>query len=134
MINLIYGAKGSGKTKRIIDTANGNIVNTDGHIIFLTDTTRYNFDIKYQIRLINCKEFKIQTEDQLIGFIRGIIAANSDTKQIYVDGIARIINKSINDMEVLFTDIEELSKAHKVDFTMTISSDTLPEFMKKYNY
>ena len=53
MIHLIYGAKGSGKTKRIIDMANASIDTTTGDIVFITDTNRYMYDIKYQIRFIN---------------------------------------------------------------------------------
>ena len=44
MIHLIYGAKGSGKTKRIIDMANASIDTTTGDIVFITDTNRSHLD------------------------------------------------------------------------------------------
>ena len=44
MINLIYGAKGSGKTKVIIDKANVTV--SSGDTVFITDTGRYMFDVK----------------------------------------------------------------------------------------
>ena len=44
MIHLIYGAKGSGKTKRIIDMANASIDTTTGDIVFITDTNPDHLD------------------------------------------------------------------------------------------
>ena len=37
MIKLITGAKGTGKTKIIIDMANDNVETAKGDIVFLTD-------------------------------------------------------------------------------------------------
>ena len=44
MIKIIYGAKGSGKTKNIIDTANAAVADAKGHLIFITDTNRRHLD------------------------------------------------------------------------------------------
>lgn len=94
MIHLIYGAKGSGKTKRIIDMANASIDTTTGDIVFITDTNRYMYDIKYQIRFINTEDNHIFTEEALLGFIKGLIAGNHDIKTIYIDGAHRIAKKT----------------------------------------
>ena len=45
MVKIVYGAKGSGKTKRIIDMANESIESAAGNIVFITDTNRYMFDV-----------------------------------------------------------------------------------------
>ncbi len=76
MINIIYGAKGSGKTKQIIDMANNSITQHLGDIVFIADTSRYIHDIKYQVRFTNTKESNITTEDGLVGFIQGMLEAN----------------------------------------------------------
>ena len=44
MIKIICGPKGSGKTKRIIDAANGAVDTAKGHLIFITDTNRTHLD------------------------------------------------------------------------------------------
>ena len=99
MIHLIYGAKGSGKTKRIIDMANASIDTTTGDIVFITDTNRYMYDIKYQIRFINTEDNHIFTEEALLGFIKGLIAGNHDIKTIYIDGAHRIAKKDVDAMQ-----------------------------------
>ena len=48
-MKIFYGPKGSGKTKAIIDCANKTLDTAKGHVVFITDTKRYTFDLKYQI-------------------------------------------------------------------------------------
>ena len=101
MINLIYGAKGSGKTKVIIDKANVTV--SSGDTVFVTDTGRYMFDVKRDVRFINAKDFDIVTEAGFLGFVRGLLAGNSDIKHIFIDGAHRLVNKQITDMEDFYT-------------------------------
>jgi len=49
MIKIIYGPKGTGKTKIIIDEANSKIETAKGHLIFITNTKRYMYDLKREI-------------------------------------------------------------------------------------
>lgn len=134
MIKLIYGAKGSGKTKRIIDMANDSVDTTSGNIIFLTDTNRYMYDIRYQVRAINVSEHHIYDEEALIGFIKGLIAGNHDIKQIYIDGAHRIAKKNIEDMEYFYDEIGGVAEHQDVKFVLSVSKDLeeMPEFLKKY--
>ena len=41
MIKIIEGAKGTGKTKKIIETANYGLGERKGDTVFLSTTTRY---------------------------------------------------------------------------------------------
>lgn len=134
MIKIIYGSKGTGKTKQIIDRANGGIEKHLGDIVFITDTTRYIHDIKYQIRFTNTKENKIASEDGLIGFILGMLEANYDIRFMYIDGAARMMGKDIADLKSFFERLEEISNKTEVTFTLTVSADraVLPEFITKY--
>lgn len=134
MIHLIYGAKGSGKTKKIIDMANANVDTAKGDIIFITDTNRYMFDIKYQIRVVNTEEHHIFTEEALIGFIKGLIAGNHDIKTIYVDGAHRITKMAVEDMANFYAELDLIASRHDVEFVMCVSKnlEDFPEFLKKY--
>ena len=134
MVKIVYGAKGSGKTKRIIDMANESIESVAGNIVFITDTNRYMFDVKYQIRALNVTEHKIFDEEALIGFIKGLIAGNHDISLIYIDGAHRIAKKDMSEMQSFYDALEEISQNQKVDFVVCVSSDLpeMPEFLKKY--
>ncbi|MBQ2714802.1 MAG: hypothetical protein IJF76_04135 [Clostridia bacterium] len=134
MIKLIYGAKGTGKTKRIIDTCNEDALNSTGNVVFLTDTNRYMYELKRTVRFVNVDEFEIQTELGLLGFIRGMLAGNSDITTVYIDGAHRMANRDIADMTWFYNKLEDLAKKNDTSFVLTVScpESDLPEYMKKY--
>ena len=70
-MKIFYGPKGTGKTKAIIDCANGALAEAKGHVIFITDTKRYTHDIKLDIRFLDTSDFEIRGEDGFRGFIKG---------------------------------------------------------------
>ncbi len=138
MIKLITGAKGTGKTKIIIDMANDNVETAKGDIVFITDTDRYTYSIRYQVRLINANCIKRgdapASEEALIGFIKGVLAGNHDIETLYIDGAHRILNKTIQEMEDFFDDIFNIAKETETQFVLTVSEneDNFPQFLKKY--
>lgn len=133
-MKIFYGPKGTGKTKAIIDSANQAADSAKGHVVFVTDTDKYSYDLKYQIRVLNTKDFDIQGADGFRGFLKGLVAANADNEYIYVDGIARITGKSLNELENIFGAMEKLEKDFGVNFVLTCSAskEDLPNFISKF--
>ena len=133
-MKIIYGPKGTGKTKAIIDSAVETLNTAKGHIVFVTDTKRYAFDLKYPIRFLDTTEFDIQGMDGLRGFLKGLVAANGDNEYIYVDGIARIAGKDLADLKNIFDALEKLEKDFGVKFVLTCSAakEDLPDFVIKH--
>ena len=133
-MKIIYGPKGTGKTKAIIDLANSSLESAKGHVIFITDTNRYTRELKYTIRFLDVTRFAVQSEDGLRGFIKGIVAANGDNEFIFIDGIARIAGKELNELESIFSAMEMLEKEYDVKFVVTCSAskEDLPEFVLKH--
>ena len=115
MIQLITGNKGTGKTKAIIDIANDHVDTAKGDIVFLTDTDRYMYSLRYQVRAINTADLKRGTEanvreDMLVGYIYGVLAGNHDIESMYIDGAHRMLGKEMKDMEHFFSDLEEIAE------------------------
>ena len=133
MIHIIYGAKGTGKTKLLIDKANADAQSSHGEVVFLADTNRYMYDLKYVVRFVNVCEYEIQTEIGLLGFIRGILAGNKDVKSIYIDGAHRMSNRDIADMTWCYNKLEELAAKNECEFTLSVScaNENLPEYLTK---
>ena len=133
-MKIIYGPKGTGKTKTIIDNANGVLSEAKGHVIFITDTKRYTHDIKYPIRFLDVADFGVNGVESLNGFLKGIVAANGDNEYIFLDGIARIAGKCLCELEVVFNSLDKLEKDYGVKFIITCSAskEELPEFVLKY--
>ena len=133
-MKIIYGPKGTGKTKAIIESANKTLDSAKGHVLFVTDTSRYTYDLKNQIRYLDVTGFDIVGEDGLRGFVKGLVAANGDNEFIYLDGIARITGKPLAELDNIFAAMEKLEKDYDVKFVLTCSSskEDLPAFILKY--
>ena len=133
-MKIIYGPKGTGKTKAILESANNTLETAKGHVIFVTDTTRYTYDLSNQIRYLDVSGFEIIGEDGFRGFLKGLVAANGDNEYIFIDGIARIANKPLGQLESIFTAMDKLEKDYGVKFVLTCSAakEDLPEFVAKY--
>lgn len=134
MIKIICGPKGSGKTKRIIDTANEAVDSAKGHLIFITDTKRYMYDLRREIRFIDTSDYAIAGEEALCGFIKGAIAGGYDNEYVFVDGVARIAGKAVKDMAQLFFMLNKVAEMRTLTIYITCScaEEELPDFAKKY--
>jgi len=134
MIQVIYGKKGSGKTKRILDMANQLSEARKGSVVFIDDDNRYMFDLRHEVRFVNATEYAVRSADMLYGFICGMLAQNSDVEVILIDAFLKITKTDINDMGWFFERMAEDSKARDIDFILSVSMDAeeLPEFVKPY--
>ena len=133
MLRIIYGAKGSGKTSKMIDEANAMMQKTSGSIVFITYVDRYNFDLNYRIRVINAGNFGVGTEEQLAGFVKGVMASNSDIDILYIDGAHRITGKPVADLEYFYNEVAKAGKNSAVEIVLSASTDTLPAFLKDFD-
>ena len=135
MIKFITGAKGTGKTKIIIDMANDNVATAKGDIVFVTDTDRYMYSLNYRVRMVNAKQLKRGdspvSEEALIGFIKGLLAGNHDIETLYIDGAHRMLGKTVFEMKDFFDDIREIAKNTDTKFVITVSEneDNFPDFI-----
>ena len=129
MISVIYGAKGSGKTKRIIDAANAASEKASGQVIFITDNAQ-SLGVNTDIRFINIAEYGVNGEDQFIGFLKGMLATNFDIQKVYIDSLSRLLDKPAEELKSVFDVLNKYTK--DVDFIATVSADKLPAFLKSY--
>lgn len=130
MIKIIYGAKGNGKTKEIIELANDGMNTEKGCVVFLSDTDRYMFELNRQIRFADTEKADIKTKDSLCGFINGLIAGNADISKIYIDGLSRILPDDYEEFVLCF---EKLCETKSVCGVLTLSVETLPKSLEKYS-
>lgn len=129
MIELIYGAKGTGKTTRIIEKANARVHEAKGNVVFVSPESKYSLDIDKNIRMVATSEYEIKKDCQLVYFIKGMLAGNSDICDIYIDGIARI--GEIDPVEVI-PKLDTVSDKYGVKFTVTLSMAEVPPALKRY--
>ncbi len=131
MLKLIYGPKGSGKTKQIIDQANSAAKNAKGNVLFVTKSKTYSVNIDFSVKCVYTDDYNINSAESLRGFINGLAAANYDTQYVFIDGIARITKSDLGELESVF---ESAARLTDITFVFTVSStvEDMPDFLKKY--
>ena len=134
MIKVIYGAKGTGKTKLMIEAANAAVKEAKGHLIFITDSKRGMYDLERDVRFIDTSEYDIAGEAALCGFIKGVIAGNHDNEYVFIDGVVRIAGKPAAELAAFFYMLDKVSKTNNLVITVSVSAakEELPDFVTKY--
>lgn len=134
MIKLIYGEKGSGKTKIILDSLNDTAKTALGNVVFISQKKSYSANIDFNVRCIYTEDYAIKGVDGFIGFVDGLMAGNADIEYIYIDGLLRIAESGLNDVEAFFAEAKKLSAEYGVKFVLTLSGtkEEKPEFLSKY--
>ncbi len=131
MIHLVYGKKGTGKSKKLINMANAEMEKTHGNIVYIDDSKRYMYDLKYQIRFINMSDYNIDSADMLYGFICGILSRDFDITSIYVDGLKRMVNYKSENLQTLLTRLDTVFDDINAYIVLS-GDDDIPEYLKKY--
>ncbi|MCL2351815.1 MAG: hypothetical protein FWC55_04695 [Firmicutes bacterium] len=134
MVQFIAGAKGEGKTKKLIDMANRCAKTTDGHLVFIDDDNRHIYDLHYDIRFVQTDNFPLSNYRELIGFICGILSMDSDIKHVFIDGLTNVVKTVDNESLLkLIAKLDSLSRDYELDFviSMNCKAEELPEEVKR---
>ena len=134
MIRVIYGEKGMGKTKILIDTANNMALEGKGDVVFIDDSNQLMYDLKSNIRFINVSDFPIKCQNGVLGFICGIVSQNYDIEGIFIDGLNYIVKQKAAELKEIFDNLKTISEKFQINFYITINvkSDEVPEFLKEF--
>lgn len=134
MIRLLASAKGEGKTKRLIGMANEAAKVTKGHLVYVENDNRHIYDLHYDIRFIETKDYPISDYKEFFGFLCGILSQDRDIQTVYVDGILRIVNLTDEEFENFIKSLNKLCDAFEVDFVIGISKkeEEISDELKKY--
>ena len=132
MIKLIVGAKGSGKTKALVDMMHENLAKVNGNIVCIEKAMQDTFNVNNKVRLIDIDEYKIDSYDEFYGLFAGALAGNYDIEQVYTDGLKRTGTKELADIGKLLEKMDSISGDKTVVVTISAKEDELPDSIKKY--
>ncbi len=132
MIKLIVGLKGTGKTKTLIAEANAAMAADHGCVVCIEKGRKLIYDISHKVRLISSEEYDITTYDRFFGFLCGLMSANYDITNIFVDSITKICGDDMNALEAFLAEVNKVIR--NIDITITVSCDIseLSDELKKY--
>ena len=134
MIHVIMGLKGSGKTKKMIDSIHEAVANASGDVVCIEYGKKLTYDVNYRVRLVDSKEYGICSLDMLKGFLSGLHAGNFDITHVYIDNLYKTIGNDRAAGEAFIFWCAEFAEANDMEITVTISDDPneASEEMKKY--
>jgi len=134
MIKVLYGGKGMGKTKILLDAANKAVKECKGNVIFIDDCNDLITKLPYNIRFVNVMDYPVHGSHEFLGFICGIASRDYDLSQLYIDGLTYIVKEDISDLENFFRGAEQITKLCNFDLFMSINGDEndIPDFIKQY--
>ena len=117
MVRVIMGAKGTGKTKQMIEMINHAAENETGRKLV--------YDVSPNVRLVESSDFAADNFTFFKGFISGMYASNYDLTHVFIDSLCKIIPSEPDSPEVeeFLSWLDRFSDANQVKFTITISAD-----------
>ena len=132
MVKLIIGAKGSGKTKTLIELVNNAAANSNGSVVCIEKGDKLTHDITYKARLVDTNVYKIEDAVALYSFIAGILASNNDITDVFVDSALKICGNDNAAFEEMLGKLAAISKDVNIVMTASIAVEECPEGIKAY--
>ena len=134
MIQLVFGEKGSGKTKRILEIANQAAEQAKGSVVFIDEDERYMFDLNLSVRFINATEYVLSGPKMFYGFLCGISASDHDLEYIVIDSFMRLVHHDLCSLREMFEQMEAFSESHNIKLVISLSCapEQLPDFLRAY--
>ena len=133
MIQLIFGEKGSGKTKKILELANQAAEQAKGSVVFIDEDDRYIYDLNLSVRFINATEYALSGPKMFYGFLCGIAASDHDLECIVIDSFMHLVHHDLVSLKEMFEQLERFSDAYGIRLVLSLSCapDQIPEFLRQ---
>ena len=128
------GLKGSGKTKKLIDSINEAVTSANGDVVCIEYGKKLTYDINYRVRLVDSQEYGICSLDMLKGFLSGLHAGNFDITNVYIDNLYKTIGTDRANGEEFVKWCAAFAETNNMNITITISDEVekASEEVKKY--
>ena len=132
MIHVIMGLKGSGKTKKLIDSIHNAVAEAHGDVVCIEYGKKLTYDVTYKVRLVDSKEYGINSSEMLKGFLSGLHAGNFDITHVFIDNLYKTIGNAAGEEFVAWA--AKFAAANNMEITMTISEDVAEasDIIKQY--
>lgn len=133
MVEIISGEKGKGKTKYLLDKVNSDIKKVDGSVVYIDKNTKHMYELDSKIRLINMGDYPIDSTDEFLGFLSGVLSQNADIQEVFLDSFLTVSYVDTNDeFTVAMNKLDKICNLYDVKFVLSVSKNEkdLPECAK----
>ena len=125
MIQVFCARRGSGKTKRLIELANNQYLESKGDSVYIDDDSRPMFQLHSGIRFVETNEYNVCE----------IISSNYDIENIYIDGLSNIVKCKMKEATELFKKLAGITERFGINVYININvdnSEEVPECIREY--
>ena len=123
MIHVIMGLKGSGKTKKLIDSIKDCVAKANGDVVCIEFGQKLTYDLPHKVRLVDSEEYGISNPDMLKGLLSGLHAGNFDITNVYIDNLYKTIGTDRAAGEEFLLWCAKFAEANFMEITVTVSDD-----------
>ena len=136
MISIIFGPKGTGKTKIIMDQVNAaaKLDSRKGDVVFISKDKIQSSNIDFNVRCLFAEQYDVCNEVAFVGFVKGLMAGNADIEYLIIDGLLKILGKGVGDVQYFFKNLKELEEEYgmKIIVSLSASKEEIPEELHQY--
>ena len=123
MVNLITGPKGSGKTQQIIELANEKVKTSNGNVVLIKKSHRATYSVDFNVREICMDDYKdIETLEEFVGFLYGMVAGNHDIDTIFIDGALKQADITLNSLPDFLQKLDKIATTNNIEFFVSVSA------------
>ena len=133
MVEIISGEKGKGKTKYLLDKVNNDIKNVDGSVVYIDKNTKHMYELDSKIRLINMGDYPIESTDEFLGFLSGVLSQNADIQEVFLDSFLTVSYIDADEgLSAALDKLDKICNMFEVKFVLSVSKneEDLPEDAK----
>ena len=123
MIHVIMGLKGSGKTKKLLDSIHNAVAEAHGDVVCIEYGKKLTYDVTYKVRLVDSKEYGINSSEMLKGFLSGLHAGNFDITHVFIDNLYKTIGQDKAAAEEFLHWCAKFAADNNMEITITVSDD-----------
>lgn len=122
-MKLLAGVKGTGKTKALVAEVNKVCGESNGNVVCIAKGKNLTFDVNYQARLVDVVDYGVNSSELLYGFVCGILAANYDITELFIDNAFAICENDVEKLEAFLKKANEITAKNNVACMVSASID-----------
>ena len=91
------------------------------------------YELDSKIRLINMGDYPVESTDEFLGFLSGVLSQNSDIQEVFLDSFLTVSYVDSSDgLNVALNKLDKICNMYDVKFVLSVSKNEkdLPENAK----
>ena len=94
-----------------------------GNVVLIKKSHRDTYSVDFSIRAICMDDYKdIQNVDEFKGFLYGMVAGNHDIEHLFIDGLLKQVDVSIDNLPKVLDFLKKISDENEIEIYISLSA------------